>query len=100
MQTADSIIFYPLSLRALDMVNVCLFTGQEIVNTSLRSKVWTYDPDLTDTVFGVEGKSSDGSRESLVEGIALNEDAGGSQLNEVMGMSRLIDVRSYYDSWK
>jgi len=46
----------------------------------------------------VEGKSSDGSRESLVEGIALNEDAGGSQLNEVMGMSRLIDVRSYYDS--
>lgn len=32
MQTADSIIFYPLSLRALDVVNVCLFAGQEIVN--------------------------------------------------------------------
>lgn len=69
MQTADSIIFYrcPLSSRALDMVNVCLFGSVHSYDS-----VWTYDPDLTDIVFGVEEKS-DGSRESLVEGIALNE---------------------------
>lgn len=73
MQTADWIIFYrcPLSSRALDMVNVRLFAGQEVVSMS-----WTYDPDLTDCCpRSGRKKKQRKSRISNVECIALNEEA-------------------------
>lgn len=78
-------------------MSVCL-RSQEVVSMS-----WTYDPDLTDVVFGVEGKSSNGSRECLSRVYCIQWRSCGSRLMKLWKwVDRLIDARFYYDydSWK